>query len=103
MEKHFESVLGKGHHLPQEDYGNASFLPAKTFSGPRADFVFRNGNEGIGYYRDTTKPNKYLISVSLFYYFGLPYLTSVLQQKDSGKRKFEDKPGNSEDVDRRGK
>ena len=30
------------------------FLPSKTFKGAKEDYVFKRGNKGVGYYRDST-------------------------------------------------
>ena len=40
--------------------GSASgaFVPSATFDGPKAGYVFRSGDEGLGYYKDLTAKDK---------------------------------------------
>jgi len=35
-----------------EEVGGEDFIPAQKFSGPRLGYVFKTGEEGLGYYRD---------------------------------------------------
>jgi hypothetical protein len=38
--------------VSEED--NESFIPSKSFIGEKSGYVFKNDNEGLGYYKDNT-------------------------------------------------
>jgi hypothetical protein len=46
------------HQRQQRAYQDETFLPHKSFQGAKAGYVFKLGEEGLGYYRDSTTPTK---------------------------------------------
>jgi hypothetical protein len=42
----------KNHDVSEED--NESFIPSESFIGEKSGYVFKNDNEGLGYYKDNT-------------------------------------------------
>ena len=42
----------KNHDVSEED--NDSFIPSESFIGEKSGYVFKNDNEGLGYYKDNT-------------------------------------------------
>ncbi len=43
---------GKNHDASEED--NEPFIPSESFIGEKSGYVFKNDNEGLGYYKDNT-------------------------------------------------
>ena len=37
-----------------------NFIPSKRFNGAKEGYFFKNDKQGLGYYLDVNKPNKYL-------------------------------------------
>jgi hypothetical protein len=37
-----------------------NFIPSKRFNGAKQGYFFKNDKQGLGYYLDVNKPNKYL-------------------------------------------
>lgn len=45
MDAYFNKILAA-------NKSDVRFIPSKTFTGRKNDFVFRNGDQGVGYYYD---------------------------------------------------
>ena len=52
IDSHEDENNTKNHDASEED--NESFIPSKSFIGEKSGYVFKNDNEGLGYYKDNT-------------------------------------------------
>lgn len=52
IDSHEDEPNTKNHGVPEEDH--EPFIPSESFNGEKRGYVFKNDNEGLGYYKDNT-------------------------------------------------